>query len=162
MPLNKDALQTAEPLPAGRYWVGDPCYAFDQSAGADDLWGEWLKDAWSAYDGPAGGVPRINDGTVRGMRIAAVGTQWGDGDYPSSEDFSCPVDAGLVGAVHESFTAALMGGGTPNGMTLVDFPEPFWLSYEPESGRIDIGHVSVFTGWDEDEDDDEGDDDDEW
>lgn len=158
MPLDQNATKTAEPLAAGKYWVGDPCYAFSNDNLDDDLWdgwSAWLNHAWSEYTGAPGGIPRINDGRIRGMRIVAVNTAHGDGEYPSNIGVNFPVDAGLIGAVHESFIKTLYPEleGELFGMTLVDFPEPFHLSYD--EGTITIGHIQIETddwGYDEDED----------
>lgn len=156
--IRQDARSTsefAEPLAAGRYWVGDPCYAFSNDL-PGDLWGQWLGEAWKNVD--ANRI-KILDGRVAGMRIVASGTQYGDGQYGSNIGASFPVDAGLIGVVHEKFLANLYPEleGEPFGMTLVDFPVPFHVSYDDDEGTITIGHVVVDTGdsnWDEDEDED--------
>lgn len=155
--------KTAEPLAAGKYWVGDPCYAFSNDHPTKpNLWHEWLDDAWA---GTEPNSVRLMDGRVQGMRVVASSTKYGDGSYPSSEGFSCPVDAGLIGVVHEGFLRSLMptevaAGESPFGMTLVDFLEPFHVQFDHESGRITIGHITIETGdWDFEDDDDDDDED---
>jgi len=152
--MSDDSTATTTALPAGRYWVGDPCYAFTHPEGdGPDPWSEWLQAAWKDYDGPAGGVPRINDAEVRGYRVVAAGTKHGDGEYPSNAGFTCPVDAGLIGVVPATAFAVLSPGAklgdVPFGMTLVEFPRPFHIEYM-EEGEILIGHLVIETG-DEDE-----------
>lgn len=142
--------QFAAPLAAGRYWVGDPCYAFTDRPHED--WMAWLEDAWKDVDA---NKVRILDGRFQGRRIVASGTAYGDGFYDGTDGNAYGVDAGLIGVVHADFFPELMKGidvaeGLPVvgefGMVLHEFPEPFHVSYEPETGDITIGHVTVHTG----------------
>lgn len=151
----QDAESTSEfaaPLAAGTYLVGDPCYAFTNDTSrtsGNDLWSEWLDDAWKDVDPNR---VTILDGRVSGMRIAASRTAYGDGEYFDQDGFGYPVDAGLLGAVHIGFLRNLYPehhGKTHEqleaelGMRVVEFLRPFHVSYD--DGLISIGHITINT-----------------
>lgn len=69
-------------LPAGTYYIGDPCYAFDQS------WGQILDDNNYLDDGTS---------TIDGYEIMTGSTAYGDGVYKDNEKYIYHVDAGLLG-----------------------------------------------------------------
>jgi hypothetical protein len=159
--VRQNATSTSEfaaPLPAGKYLVGDPCYSFTNDSGrtnGDDLWMEWLDTAWKDVD--ANRV-RILEGEIRGFRIAASGTAFGDGHYDDQDGHGYPVDAGLIGAVPlEAIRvlypeyAGLAGEAVAEKTStrLVEFDRPFHVSYE-EDGTVDVGGVRVMTGDEED------------
>lgn len=77
----------AETLPAGEYWIGDPCYAFPNSGPKEHLWCQVLGDSHDLDD------PYITDE----IKIWAGGTAYGDGEYESDTNDIFPVDAGLIG-----------------------------------------------------------------
>ena len=72
-------------LPAGTYYIGDPCYVFG------DRWGEFLDSVRSPvtgrFVGPAGIVP---DGSPPAnspddlLRALVLPTRYGDGGYRSN------------------------------------------------------------------------------
>ena len=139
---------TSTPLAAGTYLVGDPCYAFDNDL--DHNWQNWLEDAWKDTDP---NKVRILDGRVDGMRVVAAGTEYGDGAYGGSDGNEYGVDAGLLGAVHIDFLRNLYPEYSSMSrdeveaasmMFVVEFPEPFHVSYE--DGTISIGHIDIYTG----------------
>lgn len=140
--------QTMEPIAAGRYWVGDPCYAFSNEHPTDTgLWMAWLEDAWSEGDP---NQMRILDGRVQGRRISASRTEYGDSTYYDQEGREYPVDAGVIGVVHETYLPFLSptevaAGKTPFGMHLVEFAEPFRIEYD--NGLIRIGTILIPTAW---------------
>lgn len=156
--------QFAAPLAAGTYLVGDPCYAFSNDLDAN--WQNWLADAWKDVD--ANRVT-ILDGRVRGMRVVASRTAYGDGEYEDQDGFLYPVDAGLLGAVHIKFLRNLYPehDGKAHerleaelGMRVVKFEHPFHVSFDEESGVVSVGHISINTGdspWEDDEDEAEDD-----
>lgn len=144
----QDRTSTDQPLAAGTYLVGDPCYAFSNDL--DENWQAWLADAWK--DADANRV-RILDGRVKGMRVVASGTAHGDGEYYDQDGYVYGVDAGLLGAVHIGFLANLhprlanLTHGeieAETGMNVVEFSEPFHVSYG--EGTVKIGHVEIDTG----------------
>lgn len=121
-------------LPAGSYYVGDPCYFIE-----DDRWMEWLQSA--DYESN----PKILEGSLDNFVIAAASTKYGDGSYTGSDGVSYSVDAGIIGVVPEAvarekkITAVEMLG------SLVNFKENFTVSVD-EDGTIEIGHISIETG----------------
>lgn len=70
-------------VPAGLYFLGDPCYAVPSH-----LWSELLASC-EVFETPVG--------TVAGVQVLAFGTQWGDGTFEDNQGISYPVDAGLIG-----------------------------------------------------------------
>lgn len=71
-------------VPAGRYFLGDPCYAVP-----NEYWGP-LLDSCDFFDGSP-------VGQANGSQVLAFGTAWGDGTYNDQHGNSYPVDAGLIG-----------------------------------------------------------------
>ena len=144
----------AEPLPAGRYLVGDPCYSFTNGLNPHgaDLWMEWLDAAWAGVDPNR---VTILDAEVRGFRIAASSTAYGDGFYEDQDGHGYGVDAGLIGAVPLEAIRVLypeyahLDGEAVAEKTqtrLVEFDQPFHVSFFEEDGGIDVGGVYVVTG----------------
>ena len=128
-------------LPAGTYFVGDPCYAF---AHATNSWDKVIT---------ASGCFDKNVIEFEGKPVAGFGTMYGDGTY---NGFS--VDAGLIGCVHADL---IEEGSTfresPECGQLVEFKEPFTVQAY-SNGDIRIGNITVETGHDyEEEDEDYGD-----
>lgn len=71
-------------VPAGRYFLGDPCYAVPG--------GLWMPLLESCGDFDASPV-----GKVGGIEVLAFSTAWGDGTYYDQFENEFPVDAGLIG-----------------------------------------------------------------
>lgn len=117
-------------LPAGDYFVGDPCYGVP-----NDRWMEWLEAA-NYEDNPRLLVAALNERTVVG-----VGTAYGDGEYFDQQGRRYPVDAGLIGVV----PVELVGNGsvTPSGMHRVTFTERFECRYD--DGTIILGSIQIDT-----------------
>jgi hypothetical protein len=76
-------------VPAGKYVLGDPCYAVPQ-----ELWSD-ACDTSDCFTRPIGIVSR--DGTRH--KVLGFSTKWGDGVYRGSNGFEYGVDAGLIGLV---------------------------------------------------------------
>lgn len=141
MPATK--IITGVKMPAGKYWVGDPCYAVP-----DHRWMEWLESADYMNE------RRFLLAELDGMPTLGVGTAHGDGQYLGSDGKRYPVDAGLIGV-----TPAELVEGHPGGMSLVEFENDFLCEYD-EDGTITIGHITIDTDPDEDDEDDYYDDED--
>ena len=76
-------------LPAGLYYVGDPCYVISR-----ERWGAFL-DAVGAMDNSwEGGVAILDDHPA-----VVFHTAHGDGTYCDEAGRMYPVDAGMIGAV---------------------------------------------------------------
>jgi hypothetical protein len=114
-------------IPAGTYWVGDPCYAYSDDA----LWMALLESAdYKESD--------LLEARARGHRFVASGTAFGDGTYEDGQGREYPVDAGLIGVV-----PAVPGQECPGLMHEVEFTEEFTVSYE--DGTIYIGPIAIET-----------------
>ena len=93
-------------VPAGKYWLGDPCYAVPS-----DFWMDLLNSC-KIFELPIGKVTK--DGQE--YEVLAFGTFYGDGCYGDQHNHSFPVDAGLIG-----LTPVGLADGEPFGSTLVEF-----------------------------------------
>lgn len=83
-------------VPAGRYFLGDPCYAVPDNAGQWDT----LLDSCGHFgldDGPQSSPV----GTVLGHQVLGFPTAHGDGAYFDQDGNEYPVDAGLIGLTPE-------------------------------------------------------------
>lgn len=117
-------------LPAGKYWVGDPCYAFED----DQVWSALLDDGGINLNP----MPRIMECEAMGRSFVASGTYFGDGLYYDQHGYGYGVDAGLVGA-----TPVVEGQKCPDGMREVEFSAPFTVAYD--DGTITIGPLIIET-----------------
>lgn len=96
-------------VPAGTYWLGDPCYAVPQ-----DLWMSLLNSC-DFFNKPVGTV-QGKDG--RTYHVLAFGTAYGDGCYTDQQGNDYPVDAGLIG-----LTPVGLVESYPHGTKMVEFTE---------------------------------------
>lgn len=85
-------------VPAGKYLIGDPCYAVPDGPREDNA-----KDMWSEAGESCGWWDASPVATVKVQgkeyNILGFGTAWGDGTYRGSDGFEYSVDAGLIGLV---------------------------------------------------------------
>lgn len=86
-------------FPAGRYWIGDPCYVLDSQW--QDL-GEQTGWFGSDDDNPNATNYKGIFTTKNGARCFANGTKYGDGTYYDNFGHEYGVDAGLLSIVPES------------------------------------------------------------
>lgn len=86
-PMTYRSLGWTVEVPTGTYYLGDPCYAFDDHA----EWMTLLNSCGMFEDKPVG--------EIRGQQVLAFGTKWGDGSYRDSDGNAYSVDAGLIGLV---------------------------------------------------------------
>ena len=95
--MNKSDIEIQVQIPAGDYWLSDPCYTIK-----DEDWIPWLEACnYREEDNLFGKIP--------GTDFYAVGfrTSWGDGVYPLQQQegygykdiAELGVDAGLIGFV---------------------------------------------------------------
>jgi len=127
-------------MPAGKYYIGDPCYVISGSE-----WSEFLDPYWSV--GGYGGVFDYD-----GLSVCVFQTKYGDGRYEASDGAMLGVDAGIIGAV----PMELCKGGDLALGTIVEFHEPFECARD-YNGLLRFGNVTVMTGDDDDWDDEEED-----
>lgn len=84
--MNASKIVTGVKMPAGEYWVGDPCYNVP-----DERWMEWLNAA--DYENER----HILLAELDGMPVLGISTAYGDGEYYDQRGRAYPVDAGLIG-----------------------------------------------------------------
>lgn len=113
-------------IPAGTYWVGDPCYAVP-----DGLWLPWLQQARLSGGGDEG----ILSASIDGMFVAGASTMHGDGVYADRSGREYCVDAGMIGVVDARLHAETE---PPSGMHRVTFDADCML-VQHRDGRIQIG-----------------------
>ena len=120
-------------LPAGKYWIGDPCYVLDDDNGDFD-WGTFCR---FCFQGDSSG--RKNEGIVthQGITFAYFGTAYGDGAYVDQEGNLYGVDAGMLGCIPIDHAGYCHLGD------IHDFPEPFSCNYN--NGTITFGHIVIKT-----------------
>lgn len=120
-------------LPAGTYFIGDPCYAI-----ADDRWSDFCD------------AVETNDVTeFDGYKMFASSTAYGDGLYLGSDGADYPVDAGLLGCV----PLALIKKGGVNGRKdgrIVEMGNSFQVSVT-DSGDFNFGGIIINTSLGEDD-----------
>jgi hypothetical protein len=81
-------------VPAGKYWLGDPCYIIKDQ--------DWLHfcNEHSFNETEFNSCVALSDGTP----VLAFSTYYGDGCYSDQHGNSYPVDAGLIGLVPWEYT----------------------------------------------------------
>lgn len=135
-------------VPAGKYFLGDPCYSVPSH-----LWMDLLSSAEFFYTNPIGTVS-TPAGT---FSVLAFGTAYGDGLYRGSDGYSYPVDAGLIGLTPveliDANTTAMKADGqlrTDLGK-IIEFGRDIVCS--GEGGVMTFGDITINTK-DENEEDD--------
>ena len=124
-------------LPAGTYFIGDPCYAVE-----NEKWSDYLDGLWKEYD-------EVFE--FEGITVCAFNTKHGDGCYSDNNDRSFSVDAGLIGATPISLCAKYDKEELNRLGHIVDFDEDFIVySDMTDEGKIVFGDIIIKT----DEDDD--------
>lgn len=118
-------------LPAGRYYIGDPCYV--------------LKDDW---DKVCGYLERNLIGCL-GKTIFMACTAYGDGVYSDKKGNDYPVDSGCIGAVPIELIKEF--GPPPCPYMIVDFPDGLEINYE--GGKFEFGDIIIDTLDNEDDED---------
>ncbi len=121
-------------MPAGTYYIGDPCYVIgDWNAFCQ----EWFNVDQGIFD-------------YDGHNVCVYNTQYGDGAFPCSNGAVLGVDAGLIGAI----PAVLMTQGSYDLGTEVVFEESFECGRDWD-GRMHFGDFEVMTGDEKKEDEDD-------
>ena len=116
-------------MPAGEYWVGDPCYAVP-----DERWMEWLEAA--DYENQ----DRYLVAELDGQPVLGINTAYGDGVFYDVVGDEYPVDAGLIG-----LTPVGTAVPEPFGSHRVRFAEPVECYFEDHRGVIVLGSIRVET-----------------
>jgi hypothetical protein len=123
-------------LPAGTYWVGDPCYVLH------DRWDEVCDLTITEDRGCLDGEFRLKDGTV----FAMYRTRHGDGAYRDQDNREYPVDSGTLGAVQLDRIVLDEENirGIENGH-VHEFPDGLHIVTGALDGLIAIGPVRIDT-----------------
>jgi len=123
-------------LPAGKYYIGDPCYVIDNA-----MWDQFCGGLWDTND-------PIFD--FDGYDVGVLQTAYGDGCYEASDGSMLGVDAGIIGAI----PAVLMVQGSYDEGTEVVFDKPFSVHADAD-GTLHFGNFTVKTGDEDDYGDEE-------
>jgi hypothetical protein len=122
-------------LPAGEYYIGDPCYVVEN-------WDDYLGAFWATTDrGARGGMFDFD-----GYTCAAFYTMYGDGAY-DFEGVALGVDSGTIGVIP---LVLVTRGAAEDAGTTIKFTESF--TCHEENGRLHFGDHVINTA---EEDDDE-------
>ena len=136
-------------LPAGKYWIGDPCYVFPDEGHMESKWDE-LLDVVEFFKTPYG---ELDNGKIK---VWAASTAYGDGCYTANNGKTFRVDAGLLGIVPQETVDYL--GRTDSDLDysglFIEFTEPFIVQHN--AGVFNFGHIEIDTGDDYDADEDDG------
>ena len=111
-------------IPAGRYYLGDPCYVI-----RDKDWMPLLENC-DYFRNPVG--------KVGGHEILAFGTKHGDGSFVDQHKNEYGVDAGLIGLVPVAY-----GGKHDHGNREVEFKFPT-LCWN-DDGVLHFGGITINT-----------------
>lgn len=123
-------------LPPGKYFIGDPCYVFDNPS-----W-DLLQELDGFLDGEIV--------TLQDRQLWAHSTAHGDGTYPDQNGSEYSVDSGMLGAVPIELIED--PSGEEHG-TMVDAPNGLIVEYD--NGTFWFGAIVIKTD-DVDSDDDAG------
>ena len=130
-------------MKAGKYYVGDLCYVFDDKDCQDVC--KLIIDGHSCLEG------QLN--LPDGRRFAIFNTAWGDGEYYDQNSHSYSVDAGsIVCTLVENISSSKYKNIEDLGK-IVEFKNDFAV-YSKED-KIIIGHIEIDTDPDFDDDDEE-------
>ena len=126
-------------LPAGKYWIGDPCYVFPNEGPMGGKWDELLDEANFFEDVS---YAELDNGEIK---VWAASTAYGDGVYGGSNGKLFPVDAGLLGIVPQETVDYL--GRTGNDLDhcglFIEFNESFIV--QSRGGNFRFGHIQIDT-----------------
>jgi hypothetical protein len=128
-------------LPAGKYFVADPCYII-----RDEKYDRLLEETnYFGYTLPDRGNIFID--SVTKLPFAVFSTAYGDGCYRDGFGFKYGVDAGCISCV----PAAMVDehASASEYINLVSFDKPFEVGYN--DGLITFGHIEIPTKGDYDE-----------
>lgn len=151
-------MKTNFTLPAGTYYIGDPCYVFPNKGPNSDKWVELLEACnYFEKDTCFGEIPNI--------KVWGHATKYGDGSYYSNIDKkNFYVDSGMLGIVPIETVKFLNNTETDPevGGLFHTFETPFEIEFE-KNDRFLFGSIIIFDEEliDEEEEDYYDDDDDE-
>lgn len=140
-------------MPAGKYYVGDPCYSV-----SDDTWTDLLKQLIVG--------PKCMDGKFvlpDGRVIVAVSTAFGNGTYSDDMGHRFGVDSGCLGLVRVKHADNDEDADEDYTPIKISFKEPFEVKSNGK-GLITFGPLSIDTtkSADENDSDDDEEEDNRW
>lgn len=116
-------------IPAGQYWLGDPCYSFDNS------WEDLIKKS-RRFGLEEGGSPLVE---WKGGLVLGLTTACGCGTYTDQHGNEYPVDAGMIGLVRVGIEDR-----KPSGVQLINFKSPTVVF--TDGSRLCFGDYVIETG----------------
>lgn len=127
-------------VPAGTYYVGDPCY----TAGQDDYaWQKWCNTV------PDNG--EVLAATYNGFPVIGLHTAHGDGTFYDADGFEYGVDAGMIGVVPVELIEKMgVEVDSRDYGQIVEFLEETKLVRHSD-GVLEIGTIIIDTDPSEDE-----------
>jgi hypothetical protein len=142
------AMPATEPV---RYWVGDLCYVMHSE------WNEVCDQ--TPFDNSTFEF-ELSDG----RKYLLFSTAYGDGTYNDQYGNPYGVDSGTIGAIllddiNDPELERVLESGLGNVYEFPGILDEFDCSYD--DGLIQIGHVQIATGYEDEEDDEEFEEDDE-
>lgn len=133
-------------MPAGKYWIGDPCYVFPHEGLLSEKWDEFLDEAEDFNDTT---YVELDDGKIK---IWAASTAYGDGSFIANSGKLFSVDAGLIGIVPQE-TVDYLGredNDLENLGLFIEFNEPFIV--QAQNGSFTFGYLTIDTDEEVEED----------
>lgn len=127
-------METSNIMPAGTYFIGDPCYAID-----NEVWDEYLN----AIDYGSNDVVDFKYKRKK-LSVWANRTAYGYGVYQDQFGNSYGVDAGLIGATPIEFAKRYSKKEYQELGQIITFEKPFVVHKEGK-GLICIGHIEIDT-----------------
>lgn len=119
-------------VPAGRYYLADPCYVL-----ADADWVHWLRAADHENQ-----QTLLHAETQDGYPVFGFFTAYGDGSWVGSDGFRYAADAGLIGLVPVEYAPEKEGETFVN---TVEFKRPRRCRRDA-NGVLWFGEVRINTG----------------
>ena len=150
--MSKEFPHFSTTVPAGFYWVGDPCYTIP-----DEDWMAWLEAANYQEEGDL-----LEADLGDGKYAVGLSTAYGDGSYNDRQGREYFVDAGLIGLVSVLWNQEVEEKPTTRYLVKFDAPTEVWT----ESGTLHFGMgITIYTndlGYDDPYEEDWDAVDDEW
>lgn len=140
-------VEPQEFLPAGKYFVGDPCYFVP-----NEEWDNFCDTLFTTDD-----TTDTKTITILDYKCQCQHTMYGDGSYRGDNGLEYDVDAGLLGAVPEVLCNTV---GDYEKRHLITFKEPFAVVFDDESESILFVNekhsvlLSIFVGQEEEDEED--------
>lgn len=125
-------------LPAGEYFIGDPCYVLDEP---NFDWSQILKDTnyFESKSMKNGGIFEIQN-----LKYAVFSTSYGDGCYNDNYNNLYSVDSGCIGCIPTSLL-----NNIPDKLGKVfNFNHPFYINNigtDIDLGILIFGYIIIDT-----------------